>query len=157
MAMGDTPPWTPPDFSDQTAREGSLAFRDRSSSQDVGRAGQWERRQRSRPKAAVGCSGSQAVNISLIVEPDETWYLLGLCEPGPTLIEFLREDQDEADFYGPGLDAVTRRDTSDGQPLALYVSDTPRDEFSQWFLAPVNGQFEVPAGGQEKYPPLLTR
>ena len=28
MATGVTPPWTPPDFSVQTAREGSLAFRD---------------------------------------------------------------------------------------------------------------------------------
>jgi hypothetical protein len=28
MVTGVTPPWTPPDFSDQTAREGSLAFRD---------------------------------------------------------------------------------------------------------------------------------
>src|SRR5271166_4583289 len=33
MLMGVTPPWTPPDFSVQTAREGSLAFRDGSSSQ----------------------------------------------------------------------------------------------------------------------------
>src|ERR1019366_10371488 len=62
MVTGVTPPWTPPDFSDQTAREGSLAFRNASSSRDRRRVGQCKRRQRARPKAAFECSGSQAVN-----------------------------------------------------------------------------------------------
>ena len=64
MLMGVTPPWTPPDFSDQTAREGSLASRDSSSSRDRRRVGQCKRRQRARPRAAFECSGSQAVNTA---------------------------------------------------------------------------------------------
>jgi hypothetical protein len=42
--------------------EGSLAFRNASSSRDRRRVGQCKRRQRARPRAAPTCSGSQAVN-----------------------------------------------------------------------------------------------
>jgi hypothetical protein len=46
--------------------EGSLAFRNASSSRDRRRVGQCKRRQRARPRAAPTCSGSQAVNIRTI-------------------------------------------------------------------------------------------
>ena len=42
--------------------QGSLAFRNASSSRDRWRVGQCKRRQRARPKDAFECSGSQAVN-----------------------------------------------------------------------------------------------
>src|ERR1017187_3253483 len=76
MVTGVTPPWTPPDFSDQTARDGSLAFRNASASRDRRRVGQCKRRQRARPKAAFECSGSQAVN-SVLARKGSTSSMLG--------------------------------------------------------------------------------
>jgi len=57
---GVTPPWTPFCVQGQMSRgEGSLAFRNASSSRDRRRVGQCKRRQRARPRAAPTCSGSQ--------------------------------------------------------------------------------------------------